>query len=53
MSVTLLYLAHEKPTDSDPVIIPYKSMIRMYTTLYGVATESPSTDLFVSEVDSR
>ena len=28
-------------------------MIRMYITLYGVATESPNADLFVSEVDSR
>ena len=24
----------------------------MHTALYGVATESPSADLFVSEVDS-
>ena len=39
--------------DTDPVIIPYTAMIRMYTTLYGVATESPSADVFVSEVDSR
>ena len=38
--------------ESDPVIIPYKAMICMYTTLYGVATELPSKDLFVSEVDN-
>ena len=31
-------------------IIPNKAKIGMSTTLYGVATEPPSTNLFVSEV---
>ena len=32
----ILYLAHEKLADSDLVIIPYKVISRLYTTLYGI-----------------
>jgi len=38
ISVSLPYLTHEQPTDSDKLIIPYKATNRMYTTLYGEAT---------------
>ena len=34
----------------DLAIIPYKARLCMYTALYGVATELPSTNLFVSEL---
>ena len=33
-----LYLTHEKKADSDPVIIPYKVMNNILTTLFGIIT---------------
>ena len=41
-SLSILYLAREKLADSDPVIIPYKVINRMFTTLYGLISGSLS-----------
>ena len=35
----------------DPMMIPYNAIIRMNSTLYGVTTDSPSVDFFVSEIE--
>ena len=36
----VLYLVREKLADSNPVIIPYKVMNRMFTTIYGIIARS-------------
>ena len=33
-----VYLAHENLAESDPVIIPYKVINSIFTTLYGIIT---------------
>ena len=38
-----IYLAHKKKTDSYPVIIPYKGLHRIFTTLFGIITGSVLT----------
>ena len=45
-----LYLTSDKKPDSEPVIIPYKVMNRLYTTLYGIIEMVTVRKVFAIEV---